>query len=94
MMEKLQAMQQKTEEVKKRLDTIIVTGESPNNQVVIEINGNRVVKNISYNVDIHTIDKEELEDLTILAMNKAIENANNVWETEMRSVAAGMIPGM
>ncbi len=94
MMERLQEMQQKTEEAKKRLDNITVIGEAPANAVTVEMTGNRKVKNISVNVSLVEVDKEELEDLMIIAFNKALENADNVHESEMKSVAMGMLPGM
>jgi DNA-binding YbaB/EbfC family protein len=94
MMERLQEMQQKTEDAKRRLDNITVIGEAPAGAVVIEMTGNRKVKNISIAVDLKEIDKEELEDLLVIATNKALENAENVWESEMKTVASGMLPGM
>jgi len=94
MMERLQEMQQKTDEAKQRLDNITVTGEAPGGAITVEITGNRQVKNINIQLSIQETDKEELEDLLIIAFNKALENANNVHESEMKSVAMGMIPGM
>jgi len=40
------------------------------------------------------IDKEQIEDLTLLAINRALENAEKVYEAEMKNVAKGMLPGM
>lgn len=94
MMERLQEMQQKTEDAKKRLESIIVIGEAPAQAVVVEMTGNRKVKNMIVNVDLKEIEKEELEDLIVLATNKALEQAENVWESEMKSVAMGVLPGM
>jgi DNA-binding YbaB/EbfC family protein len=94
MMKKLQEMQQKVAETKARLNTITVTGESGNGKVNIVVNGNRVVKSVTINDDLNAFDKEELEDLLILAMNKALESAEQVNETEMKAASAGMLPGM
>jgi len=94
MMERLQEMQQKTEDAKKRLENITVIGEAPAQSIVVEMTGNRKVKNITVNVDLKDIDNEELEDLIIIATNKALEQAENVFETEMKSVAMGILPGM
>jgi len=93
-MERLQEMQQKTEEAKKRLDSITVTGEAPGGAITIEMTGNRTVKNINIQASLTETDKEELEDLLVIAFNKALEAANNVHESEMKSVAMGMLPGM
>lgn len=94
MMEKLQAMQQKSEDAKQRLDGIIVTGEAPGRVVVVEMTGNRKIKNVSLSDDFYKADKEEQEDLLVIAISKALENAENVFESEMKSVAMGMIPGL
>ena len=94
MMERLQEMQQKTEEAKKRLENISVIGEAPAGAVIVEMTGNRKVKNVSIGVDLKDIEKEELEDLLVIATNKALENAENVFEAEMKSVASGILPGM
>lgn len=94
MMERMQEMQQKTEDAKRRLDNITVTGESPAGAVVVEMTGNKKVKNVSISVDLTQTDQEELEDLLVIAFNKALENAENVFDAEMKTVAMGMLPGM
>ena len=94
MMERLQEMQQKTDDAKRRLDSITVTGEAPNNAIEVEMTGNRKIKNVKFNIDLSTADKEELEDLLVIAFNKALENAENVYESEMKTVAMGMLPPM
>jgi len=95
MMGKLQEMQKKSEEIKKRLDTISVQGEAENGLVKVISNGNRKISSISINEElIKSGDKEQIEDLCILAMNRALENAEKVYEAEMKDVAKGMLPGM
>ena len=49
------------------------------------------MKNISVNIDLTDTDKEELEDLWVIATNKALEAAENVWESEMKTVAMGLM---
>jgi len=94
MMERLQEMQQKTEDAKRRLDNITVTGEAPGKAIEVEMTGNRKLKNVKLNIDLTTTDKEEVEDLLVIAFNKALENAENVYESEMKTVAMGMLPPM
>ena len=94
MMERMQEMQQKTEDAKRRLDNITVTGEAPAGAVVVEMTGNKKVKHVSISVDLTQTDQEELEDLLVIAFNKALENAENVFDAEMKTVAMGMLPGM
>lgn len=93
MMEKLQQMQQQAEESKKRLDTITVSGEAENGKIKIDITGNRKVKSIQIDESVMA-DKEGLEELLLIAMNRAIENADKVNESEMRSTAMNFLPNM
>ena len=94
MMEKLQAMQGRMEEIKNRLETIVVRGEAENGKIIVQINGNRKVKDIQLDPELLTGDKEELEELLAVAVNRAIEQADNVNNSEMQSAAMGMMPGM
>lgn len=95
MMGKLQEMQQKMEESKKRLDTIFVDAESPNGLVKVTFTGNKKVKSITVSPDLlKNNDAEELEDHIIIAMNKGLEAAERVWESEMKGMAGGFLPGM
>ena len=38
--------------------------------------------------------KEDIEDMLVVAFNKAIEDADHVNENEMKSTASGLLPGM
>lgn len=94
MMGKLQQMQQQMEESKRRLDTLYVDASSPNGMVKVTLTGNRKVKNITVDPELLKGDKEELEDHLVLALNKGLENAEKLWESEMRGMAGGLIPGL
>ncbi len=94
MMQKLQAMQGQMETIKARLETITVQGEAENGKIVVKINGNRKVTDIQIDESLITSDKEELQDLLLVAVNRAIEQADNVNASEMQSAAMGMMPGM
>ena len=89
-MGKLQEMQRAVEQSKQKLDTISVFGES--GYVKVEVSGNRRVMQVLINQELS--DKEELEDLLIIALNKALEQADKVNEAEMASSARGLIPGL
>ncbi|AXT19921.1 YbaB/EbfC family nucleoid-associated protein [Flavobacteriaceae bacterium AU392] len=96
MMGKLQETQAKVEATKKRLDTVFVDEQSSDGQLRITLTANRVIKNIDISDDLLQ-DKEQLEDYLVITLNKAIEKASNVNETELAAVAKdGMpnIPGM
>lgn len=95
MMGKLQEMQQRMEESKKRLDTIFVDAESPNGMVKVTFTGNKKVKSVTVSPDLlQNNDAEELEDHLIIAMNKGLEAAEKVWESEMKGMAGGLLPGL
>jgi DNA-binding YbaB/EbfC family protein len=96
MMGKLKETQQKIEETKKRLDTILVDEQSSDGWLKVTLTANRKIKAIEIDENL-LADKEQLEDYLILVLNKAIEKATNVNEAELAAVAKeGMpnIPGM
>ena len=96
MMGKLKETQQKIEETKKRLDSVLIDEQSNDGLLKVTLTANRLVRSIE--VDPALLDdKEQLEDYLVLVMNKAIEKATKVNEAELGAVAQdGMpnIPGM
>lgn len=94
MMEQLQSMKQKMDETKQKLDTITVEGEAGSGAVKVKVNGNRVVKNISLDPMLLDSDKEEIEDLLLTALNRALIKAEEVHELEMQHSARTMMPGL
>ena len=96
MMGKLKETQNKIEETKKRLDTVLVDEQSTDGLLKVTITANRKIKSITI-ADELLEDKEQLEDYMILVTNKAIEKATKVNEAELDAVAKmdmPMIPGM
>lgn len=96
MMSKIKEAQQKVEETKKRLNTVLVDEESADGLLKITLTANREIKNIDI-ADSLLEDKEQLEDYLILTLNKAISKASRINETELAAVAKeGMpnIPGL
>jgi len=96
MMGKLKETQQKIEDTKKRLDTVLINEQSSDGLLKITVTANTAVKSITI-ADELLEDKEQLEDYLILVLNKAIARANQVNQTELDAVAKmdmPMIPGM
>jgi DNA-binding YbaB/EbfC family protein len=96
MMNKLKEAQQKVEETKTRLNSVLMDETSADKKIKITLTANREIKAISIDESLLT-DKEELEDYLILTLNKAIEKASKINENEMAIAAkSGMpnIPGM
>ena len=96
LMGKLQEAKAKAEVTKERLKTILVDEQSNDGLLKITASANGRIKEIEVSEDLLQ-DKEQLEDYLILTLNKALEKAQNVHDTEMAAVAKeGMpnIPGM
>ncbi|MFM1931487.1 MAG: hypothetical protein RL226_790 [Bacteroidota bacterium] len=88
MMEKLQQMQQQVGESKARLSTITVEGKADG--VIVVMDGNRKVKDIRIE-PVVLEDVEDLQDLLITAMNRAIEAADKANEAEMAAQARSLL---
>lgn len=96
MMGKLKATQQRIEETKKRMDTILIDEQSADGQLKVTLTANNKIKSVEISYSLLE-DKEQLEDYLIVVMNKAIEKATKVNQLELDAVAKidmPMIPGM
>jgi DNA-binding protein YbaB len=96
LMGKLQEAKAKAEETKERLKTVMVQESSSDDLLKVLATANGRIKEIELSDELLQ-DKEQLEDYLILTLNKALEKAQNIHDTEMAAVAKeGMpnIPGM
>ncbi|ALM48099.1 hypothetical protein AMR72_03830 [Flavobacterium psychrophilum] len=96
MMGKLKETQQKIEDTKKRLDTVLVDEQSNDGLLKVTITANRNIRSLAID-DSLLEDKEQLEDYLVLVLNKAIAKATAVNEAELAAVTKeGMpdIPGL
>jgi DNA-binding YbaB/EbfC family protein len=96
MMGKLKATQQKIEDTKKRLDTVLIDEQSADGLLKVTLTANNKIKSVVI-ADALLEDKDQLEDYLIVVLNKAIEKAANVNQTELDAVTRvdmPMIPGM
>jgi DNA-binding YbaB/EbfC family protein len=95
MFDKLMQAQQMAGEVKKRLDAITVTGIAEGGKISVTANGNKVVQSVSIDDALFKeADKEQLEELLLIAINKAIEQAENVSQSEMAAMTKEMFGGL
>ena len=95
MFDKLMQAQQKAGEVKTRLDAITVTGSAEGGKITVTANGNKVIQSISIDEDFFSeADREQLEELLVTAINKAMEQANSVSESEMAAMTREMFGGL
>lgn len=93
MMQKLKDAQQKVEDTKARLNTVLVDGESNNGNIRVTATANREIKSIEI-ADNLLHDKEALEDYLILALNDTIEKATKINEAELAAAAKDGMPNI
>ncbi|WP_090753410.1 YbaB/EbfC family nucleoid-associated protein [Nonlabens sp. Hel1_33_55] len=96
MMGKLKETQQKVEETKKRMSTVLIDEKSSDGLINVTVTADRQIKKIDI-ADELLEDKEQLEDYLILTLNKALDRASDIFDKEVAAVASeGMpnIPGM
>ena len=94
MFDKINQLKKQVDEIKNRLEHITVKGEAPGSQVVVSMNGNKKVTDIYINESFQKVSSlDELQDYILIAMNRAMEQAESVNESEMRSAAGSLLPG-
>ncbi len=93
MMDKLKETQQKIEETKKRLDTVLIDETGADGKLKVTVTANREVKSISIDQALME-DHEELEDYLILTLNKALSRASAINEQELAITAKSGMPNI
>ena len=96
MMNKIKETQQKVEQTKERLKTVLIDEQSSDGLLKVTITATREIKNIDVAQELLE-DKEQLEDYLVLTLNKAIARSTEINESELAAVAKeGMpdIPGL
>lgn len=93
MMTKLKETQKKVEDTKARLNHVLVEEQSTDGKLKVSLTANRTIKSITIDDELLQ-DKEMLEDYLIMTMNKAIEKATQVNETELAAVAKDGMPNI
>jgi len=96
MMGKLKDTQNRIEETRKKLDSILINQESSDGLLKVTLTANSMVKNITIADDLLQ-DKDQLEDYLVLVLNNAIIQAKKTNQEELDAVAKvdmPMIPGM
>ncbi|WP_118193638.1 YbaB/EbfC family nucleoid-associated protein [Albibacterium indicum] len=95
MFDKLMQAQQKAEEIKKRLETISVFGEVESGKIKVVANANKQIQEIVIDPEfLKLADKEELEELLVTAINKALTQADQISQSEMQAVTQDMLGGL
>ena len=95
LMGKMQEAQRQMEETKKQLSNIFVDAEVENGLIKVKSDCNLKIVNIDISDQLfQSKDKSEIEDLLIVAINKAIGIAKEKQEVEMSKVAQGLLPNL
>lgn len=82
-------------EIKQRLDAITVTGSAEGGKITVTANANKAVKSVTIDEELFKEgDKEQIEELLVIAINKAMEQADNVSQSEMAAATKGMFGGL
>lgn len=86
-------MQEMQEELQKKLKGIMVDGESGDGKVKVLANASQQVVNITIAPELLGIDNaEELEDLLIVAINRAMHEAQIKAGEESQNMMSGLLP--
>lgn len=95
MFDKLFQAQQKAQEIKQRLGNISVFGEAEGGLIKVVATANKEIKEITIDpIFLSNADKEELEELLVVALNKAMTQAENVSQSEMSAASQDMLGGL
>ena len=95
MFDKLMEAKKKADEIKTKLGAIKVVGEAGNKGVSVTVDGNKKICDIAINDDLMNVNrKEELQDTLMVAIENAMEQAENISSSEMKSLLGNMMPGL
>lgn len=90
---KMMDMQEKMSAAQEELEDKTVTAEAGGGMVKVTANGAQKITGIE--IDPEAVDPDDLElleDLVIAGVNKALENASEMAQEEMRESMGGMLP--
>lgn len=96
-MQQAQKLQEEMQRIQEGLKDKIVTAEAGGGMVKVTISGANEIRSIVIEREvINPDDKEMLEDLIVAAVNKAIQAASEMAQSEMQGVSGMMpqIPGL
>lgn len=90
---KLNEAKQKADEMKQKLEAISVEGTAQGIKIVA--NGNKKITSINIDPELLKLEnKVQIEELLLLAIERAMEQAENIAAAEMRAMMGGMLPGL
>jgi len=90
---KLGEAKQKAEEMKLKLEAITVEGNAQGVKVIANANKKIIAINIATEL-LNPENKEQLEDHLMVAIEHAMNQAENISASEMKAMMGAMMPGM
>ncbi len=95
MMGKIKEAQSRLKQMKENLGSITVIGESGGGMVKAVVNGNREVIKIEIEESLlKPTDKDILQDLTVAAVNKAMQEIEIIIKAELKKNTEGLLPNI
>jgi len=95
MLGKLNEMREQMDALRQRLDEMTVEDEVSNGAVRVVATASGKIKTIELSdALVQEKDKEQIEDLVTVTVNRVLERAKKKEEEEMRKIAGGMLPNM
>ena len=86
-------MQEQQEAMKEKLTTIMVEAEAGNGAIKVTASADKQIKNISINKEaLDWEDAEQVEDLLLIAVNRALEKAEEKAASEAQNLIKNMMP--
>lgn len=85
-------IQEKQAEMQQKLAAIIVEAEAGDGAVKVTANATRQITDIKISSDLKFNDYEELEDLLLIAVNRAIIKAAEIEAAESQKMISEMLP--
>ncbi len=90
---KMMEMQQKVQEAQAEVASKTVSAEAGGGMVKVTANGAQRITSIEIeDTVLESDDPEMLEDLLIAGINKALDEAGEMAQSEMKNIAGGMLP--
>jgi nucleoid-associated protein EbfC len=91
---KLQEARQKIEEAKIRLNSIVIEVEANVGGLKVRANANKTIVGFEIPEEfLKTRSRDEVEEILLATTNKALEQAAQRGEIEMKSITQGLLPG-
>ncbi len=87
----LGSMEQQKDALEKKLSETEVVKKSANNEIEVVVNGHKKVLDITINKNFE--DNSELEDLLVLTLNSAVEEAGRISDKETENIFNSLMPG-